>query len=430
MPQNESIQDLFIREMLEREARAEKFTCLIWMGLILSTYALFLILSKNLHPDLVFNISMLVCVMVPAFGAIFLVIHRGFYSTFLRYLNSFLQVSLVSIAIIFDVQAHGGQYALSSMPPMAYGLVLIVTAFRLRPWMGVFAGFVAALEFGLIYAFLILPSGDLNENLIAQIPSLGWEVTGMKIFVLLALGGACSFAAYRLRSQLLSMIKDAVRQTRLENSLGRYVSKEVAAEIMEGQEGKIPIRRVSAVIMFGDIRGFTEFSNQRDPIEVVTFLNSFFETVNEEIARHGGVLNKFLGDGFLAVFGVYNKTENVHQAAVNATLSILEEGESHLKQHGLEVGLALNSGEVIAGEIGSEGRCEFTVIGNTVNVASRIEGFNRKLGTRFLVPNDFLKHLDVDTLNAISHGKFAIRGITGEVELVELSLQERVLEQG
>ena len=424
MKATEDFRELLNSEMLQREANAEKFTCVVWIGLITTTYLLFIFATKDISPLLVRNISYLVLLMIPAFAGIFILIQKGYYSSWLRYLNSFLQVTLVSSAIFFDVHAHGIQYALSSMPPMAYGLVLIVTAFRLRPLMGIFAGLVAAIEFGLIYAWAVNNSPELTPELLKQIPSLSWSVTSMKILVLLSLGVACSFAAYRVRKQLLQLIQEAVRQSQLKSTLGRYLSPEVAQEIISTNEGKIPTRAVSAVIMFGDVRGFTEFSNKRDPSEVVSVLNDVFDSVSETVADEGGVLNKFLGDGFLAIFGIYGTSENPHAAAVQTALSILETSKKHLEPHNLEMGIAINFGEVIAGEIGSDGRCEFTVIGNPVNVAARIEGFNRTLGTQLLVPSEFLAQLGPFKIATKSHGHHTIRGVEQALELVELSPSE------
>ena len=413
-------QDLFSSELLKREATAEKFTCIIWIALIATTYSLFMLATDGLSPLLVRNITGLVAVTIPAFAIILILIQKGFYSSWLRYLNSFLQVSLVSAAIFFDIQAYGIQYALSSMPPMAYGLVLVVTAFRLRPLMGIFAGLVAATEFGLIYAYFARTSGELDADLLTRLPSLSWAVTGMKILVLVALGAACSFAAYRVRKQLILLIGEAVRQNQLRSTLDRYVSPEVAQEIIETNEGRIPTRMVSAVVMFGDVRGFTQFSSQRDPKDVVAVLNDVFETVNETVSPHGGILNKFLGDGFLALFGIYGNDPHPHQTAVKAAFEMLEKTSKQLAPFGLQMGIAINAGDVIVGEVGSDGRCEFTAIGAPVNVASRIEAFNRTLGTQLLVPSTLLENLGDLKLSSKSHGTHTIRGVPTEIELIEL----------
>ncbi len=420
MKTGDDFQGLFNSELLKREATAEKFTCIVWIALIAATYSLFIFATSGVSPLLKRNITALVAVTIPAFSFILILIHKGFYASWLRYLNSFLQVSLVSAAIFFDIQAHGIQYAFSSMPPMAYGLVLIVTAFRLRPLMGIFAGIVAASEFGLIYAYFKGTSGELTPELLSQLPSLSWSVTGMKILVLVALGAACSFAAFRVRKQLILLIGEAVRQNQLKSTLGRYVSPEVAKEIIETNEGRIPTRMVQAVVMFGDVRGFTQFSSQRDPKEVVAVLNDVFETVSETVAGHGGTLNKFLGDGFLALFGIYGEDKSPHQTAVNVAFEILAETSKQLAPLGLQLGIAINAGDVIVGEIGSDGRCEFTAIGSPVNLAARIEAFNRTLGTQLLVPRSLTEELESKNLSLHSHGSHAIRGVSKEIELVEL----------
>ena len=172
--------------------------------------------------------------------------------------------------------------------------------------------------------------------------------------------------------------------------------------------------------MFGDIRNFTQFSNSHSPAEVATNLNDFFDSADAAIAAHGGILNKFLGDGFLAIFGLFKTDGDPRVDATHAAFVIIEATSSRLSAKGMGVGIALNHGEVIAGEIGAEGRCEYTVIGNTVNVSARLEGLNRKLKTQLLVTTEFHRALPENFVNTKSHGLFNIRGIPDAIELIEL----------
>ena len=104
----------------------------------------------------------------------------------------------------------------------------------------------------------------------------------------------------------------------------------------------------------------------------------------------------------------------------NAAFDIIEATESDLLAKGLDIGVALNQGPVIAGEIGSEGRCEFTVIGNTVNIAARLEGLNRSFGTKLLVTEVFAADLKETLATQNPKGSKNIRGIDGDIEIIEL----------
>ncbi len=414
-----TIEERFQREMLSREARAEKFACLLWVSVILITFAFFL-MESSFGDELRTSISYLVAFTVPGFVLIYLFIHFGSYHPVVAYLNSMLQLTVVSGAIYFDTQAYGAQYALSSMPPIAYGLVIIVTAFRLRPLMGIFAGTMAALQFVMIYAWVSRSADDMSPELLAAIPSLGWEVTIMKVVVLVGLGVAGSFSAYSLRNELYNFIASARQEMRLHQSLGRYVSSQVADALREENENALATRKADVTVMFGDIRNFTQFSNSHSPAEVARNLNEFFDKADAAIAEHGGVLNKFLGDGFLAIFGLFGSQGDPRVDGTLAAFRIIEETSAMLADKGMGVGIALNHGEVIAGEIGAAGRCEYTVIGNTVNISARLEGLNRKLQTQFLVTSEFFSELPAGFVKTQSHGLHDIRGIPKAIELIEL----------
>lgn len=414
-----SIEERFQREMLSREARAEKFACILWISVILITYSFFLI-ETSFQAELRSSISRLVAFTVPGFCLIYLVIQFGRYHPLIAYLNSMLQLTVVSGAIYFDTEAYGAQYALSSMPPIAYGLVIIVTAFRLRPMMGIFAGTVAALQFLIIYTWVSRTAFDMSPELLVEIPSLGWEVTIMKVVVLIGLGVAGSFSAYSLRKELYNFISSARQEMRLHQSLGRYVSSQIADALREENENALATRKANVTVMFGDIRNFTQFSNSHSPEEVAKNLNSFFDKADAAIAEHGGILNKFLGDGFLAIFGLFGSQGDPRIDATLAAFKIIDSTTAPLSAKGMGVGIALNHGEVIAGEIGAQGRCEYTVIGNTVNISARLEGLNRKLQTQLLVTTEFYEALPQGFVRTRSHGEHNIRGIPNAIELIEL----------
>jgi len=414
-----TIEERFQGEMLSREARAEKFACILWVSVILITYSFFLI-ETSFQDELRSSITKLVAVTVPGFCLIYLFIQFGRYHPVIAYINSMLQLTVVSGAIYFDTEAYGAQYALSSMPPIAYGLVIIVTAFRLRPMMGIFAGSVAALQFLVIYTWVSRNAFDMSPELLAEIPSLGWEVTIMKVVVLIGLGIAGSFSAYSLRNELYNFISSARQEMRLHQSLGRYVSSQIADALREENENALATRKADVTVMFGDIRNFTQFSNSHSPEEVAKNLNDFFDRADSAIAKHGGILNKFLGDGFLAIFGLFETEGDPRVDGTLAAFDIINSTTASLAAKGMGVGLALNHGEVIAGEIGAQGRCEYTVIGNTVNISARLEGLNRKLQTQLLVTTEFHSSLPPRFVKTLSHGLHDIRGIPNAIELIEL----------
>jgi len=177
---------------------------------------------------------------------------------------------------------------------------------------------------------------------------------------------------------------------RIRNLFGVYLSTEVSRAILDGGvslEGES--RHVS--ILFCDIRNFTRFSAQRTPREVVERLNEFFSKMAGAISQHGGSINKFLGDGFMAVFGAPAPQADHARRAIEAALAMETELAAlnaqlrERSQNEVEFGIGIDSGEVVAGNVGSKDRLEYTVIGDPVNRSSRIEQLNKSLRTRILI---------------------------------------------
>jgi adenylate cyclase len=401
-----------------REANAEKITCLVWLAVIALTYVWFFIgFRETVAENLFTNITTLVLVMAPAFSFIAWLIHRGYYSPSIKYINTFLQVTLVSAAVAFDGQSEGAAYALSSMPPMAYALVPMITAFRLQPWLGLFAGSVAAVEFVLLYLFVLRP----DPALIAQIPSLGFQVTMMKAVVLFSLGVASALSARSLRNYFENYTRSQQTRARLERNFGRFVSNTIVDQIENSADGRVPATEQHAAIVFGDIRGFTSYSSKISSLEVTELLNAYFEIVCRIVEEEGGMVNKFLGDGFLAFFGLYSSDPKPCESAARAVLRMQEETDKLLAAHGLRAGAAANWGSIVTGEVGSAGRCEFTGIGAAVNLASRLEGLNDRLNTSFLVSQDFIGQINSDHFTVRFRGEQAVRGLDDNIAIFEIS---------
>jgi adenylate cyclase len=168
----------------------------------------------------------------------------------------------------------------------------------------------------------------------------------------------------------------------MEQALGTYLDRDVAEHIL--REGPaLKAREVDVTMMFVDIRGFTSFAERFAPREVVQTLNCLFELAVPIITRHGGHVDKFVGDGLLAVFGAPEALADHADCAVEAALEISCAAEKRF-QGDLEIGIGIDSGTVVAGNVGGGGRLDFTVIGDAVNTAARIEGATRATGDPIL----------------------------------------------
>jgi adenylate cyclase len=236
-------------------------------------------------------------------------------------------------------------------------------------------------------------------------------------------GVAAGFVARRLRSSFTSAIESVGERARIVSVFGQHVSPEVVERLIAGKtEVKSETRNVC--VMFLDIRNFTAFCEDKSPEEVVDYLNDVFEaTIDAVVSRHG-IVNKFLGDGYMAVFGAPIHEDNASRAGVDAALDIVERIEKLVAAGTIpptKVGIGLHTGDAVVGNIGSAQRREYTVIGDVVNVASRIESLNKELHSSVLVSDETWSASGRDDVKAIAHDAIHVRGRQQPVRIWQLA---------
>lgn len=182
------------------------------------------------------------------------------------------------------------------------------------------------------------------------------------------------------------MTKGLKQKERVEGLFGKYLSPEVAKKVLAEQsvDGILKGEKLRLSVMFTDIRGFTPMSRGMDPQELIHLLNSHFDEMIDIIDHHGGTLDKFIGDAIMAFFGAPIHYEDSHLRALNAAVQMQRASEKFNFQRRAEgkepihIGIGINTGEVVVGNIGSNKRVEYTVIGETVNIANRLCGIAKK----------------------------------------------------
>jgi adenylate cyclase len=174
------------------------------------------------------------------------------------------------------------------------------------------------------------------------------------------------------------------------DTFGKVVTPEIRNWLLQGNTN-LGGETVCATILFCDIRGFTTLSEQINPKQVVSLLNKYFSRMEQCIVKHNGIINKYIGDAIMAIFGVPLANQNQAIDAYKCCLDMrktLAELNKELKAENmpqLNFGIGLHTGNVLAGNIGSTSRMEYTVIGDTVNVASRIESLCKEYNCDLLV---------------------------------------------
>jgi len=180
------------------------------------------------------------------------------------------------------------------------------------------------------------------------------------------------------------MIDQLREKSRIQKTLEQVVSPDIMERLLAAREGNAShAQEFDLAILFCDLREFTSYAENNPPDEVIMFLNAYFTKLADVVAEHNGIVNKFIGDAILAVFGVDGDPDYATNA-VEAALDILMHSTSAVMRDGarFEVGIGINCGRAAAGTIGSSERFEYTFIGDSVNIASRLDGLSKRLGYR------------------------------------------------
>ena len=279
-------------------------------------------------------------------------------------------------------KAYNNVYLIEHIPFM------LLSILYLRFWLCFYASLIAILG-RLLLLFIISFFTEVDKQLLNE----SWGLTEI-----LLSGFIMGTIALLLRKMIESALAVASEKSRLHDIFGRFVSKDVADQIVS-KDLKIGGDNVNASVLFLDIRNFTHRSSTMTPEDAVTFLNQVFNFTVAEVEKAGGMVNKFLGDGFMAVFGAPLSLPNSCNSAVICAIGIFEKLQlfnvSRLGEN-VSLGIGINYGPMVAGVMGTDTRKEYTVIGDVVNTASRIESLNKEFGTSLLISQSVYDNLDAN----------------------------------
>jgi adenylate cyclase len=350
-------------------------------------------------------------------GTWFLV-RTGRFRPWMRYASSLVDVSICSVVMLLDFQKNGAVYAVSAGGPALYAVSVAMATLRLEPRLCLFAGVIAATQFLAVMRLVVRPAFPAEEALSAT-PDI--YISMMKAFFLLTIGGIGWVATRSMRGLLRRLTESAVERERVRGLLGMHVSEQVMEYLLSGQMKDGGERR-TITVCFTDIRDFTPLSESRTPEEVLRLLNLYFGRMCDIVAAHGGVVNKFLGDGMLIVFGAPTHQPDDAQRALASARAMLAEA-ARMRESGefpgLRIGVGLHRGEAVVGNVGGVQRQEYTAIGDTVNTASRVQDLTKALGRSLLVTRECRDALGPEPFEPL--GSHSVKGRAQPLELFTLT---------
>jgi adenylate cyclase len=340
-------------------------------------------------------------------------------SPFVRYGNALIETSFPTLSILILATVLPPVFVLLSPLQLAYVAFILVATLRLDFGLCAFTGAVACSEYlALSWFYLSQPEvAHFDPTLTVAAPYI------IRSTFFLALGVVAGLISIQIKKQFTHAVRSVTERNRIVSVFGQHVSPAVVEKLLAQEtEQQNEVRHVC--LMFLDIRDFTAFSEKRTPTEVVNYLNGLFDFMIESINQHHGIINKFLGDGFMAVFGApLSNGLDIHNAVLAAQDILAKVDELNMAGHipPTRIGIGLHAGEAITGNVGSAARKEYTIIGDTVNLASRIEQLNKQFHSQLLVSEAVWQAIAAHGYNAEPLGAVPVKGHEQLVQVYKLA---------
>ncbi|MDD5209262.1 MAG: adenylate/guanylate cyclase domain-containing protein [Elusimicrobiales bacterium] len=292
---------------------------------------------------------------------------RGVYDRWMKYVSAGVDALFLTLILVL-VEGNNGP-----LVPMYYVLIIESSLRYSRRAIFASAGFSAAGYAAVWYFSFGNP----------RLTPISTYVAVLQILIMVLVGAFSGYVVRKMRGLVLKFAHNLVRRELAESALSRYVSHQVARKILDSPDGSAIMsegRRTHAAILISDIRGFTPMSEAMGPEELVRLLNLYFSRMVDVVFRHDGTLDKFVGDALIVVFNDPFEQPDAEKRALacaaemQAEIAAFNREQEAGGKRTLGVGIGVHCGPVVAGNIGSASRMDYTVMGDTVNFTSRLQG--------------------------------------------------------
>ncbi len=344
-------------------------------------------------------------------------------SKFSAYFTTFSEVGLLSALLIVVVERSESIVILSSPAVLTYFILIILSTLHLDFRLSIYAGLLAAISYVAIsinYSYFNVLETYQNFQL-STIQYLGQGI------MMIAAGISAGFVARLIKSKMNASLNTLVEKNAVIDLFGQQISQQIVKEILEHPK-ELTGARKEVTIMFLDIRNFTPFVENKEPEEVVGYLNSMFGFMIDIVQSHNGIINQFLGDGFMATFGAPLSIGNSSQHAVLAAQKILDTLDAKVRKGVVpqtRLGIGIHFGEAVTGNIGSIARKQYSITGNVVILASRIEQLNKKFEGQLLISEEVHRQLDQQIKDKyLALGPINVKGREKPIPIYQLTENE------
>jgi len=388
------------------------------MAMLIVAAALMLVaISPAIGADLAVPEIALCAAAVAYFAALWQLVRRTRerWLRAVRLLSTTVEASFGTLAIALAAAIQGPAWAISSPTMLIHALAIVASTIRARPRLTLFSAGLACAQWLLLYFLYLEPRLDAVD-----LPTVRAWAAWERCFWLLLIGGTAAFATQHVRTTALFGLYNAAQRVRVHRQAERFLSAEGARRMLDGSARAGQVERREVTVLFCDLRDFTSLCERKRPAEVIALLNEFYQRACTAIGAHGGQVNKFLGDGMLALFDSQAPGGGHADAALAAARDLVEVA-AELRERGgiwaeLSIGVGLDTGPVLLGTVGADQRLEFTAIGATVNRAARLQALARPGGHSIILSRACVDALTVRrAIDAL--GREPIKGISVPVEI-------------
>ncbi|MBT8379390.1 MAG: adenylate/guanylate cyclase domain-containing protein [Ignavibacteria bacterium] len=335
----------------------------------------------------------------------------------LRYINAILESTIPSVAIILLTFFLKPIVAVNSPAVFLYFIFIFISILDLEFKVCALAGFIAAIQY-LFISLLFLDSYKEATELPIFVLPLSYIA---KTVILLVSGFAAGGVAHHLKNKIVRSLETLQERNELEKIFGQQVSKEVVDEFINNKL-EITSKKRNVSVMFLDIRNFSKFCEGKSPEEINKYQNEVLGFMIEEVNRNSGIVNQILGDGFMATFGAPVEYDNHTQNAVSAALQIVNELNKKNENGEIlktNIGIGIHTGEAFTGNVGTQDRQQYSITGNTVIMAARLEQLNKEFNSSVIVSKDVIEK--IKDVNHSSLGNVNLKGFANPIELYRLT---------
>ncbi len=428
--QNIQFEDLFQSESVKGE-KAAYF--LRWMIILLLGLAAIIMVATGRYVEALPFTFILIAVDF-IYNAFLTILYKNkkLDLPWIKFVSVTLDISLITMNHIIT-STFASTFAVATFATiLLYPVFILYAALRHNRALIIYSTIYSLLVFNLAY-FFVYP--NMDPDIIAQVAStdpmgqiyksLYIALFGISLLLVPRtihnlIGKQAELLDAKMQDEIKIKLHKQREQQLIEN-LYKFVSKEVAQKLLL-DPNLLKGKTAHITALFVDIRGFTKYCTNRSADDILGFLNRFYSIVADAIKEHGGLVNKFLGDSVFAIFGAPDGYVNTEQRAFNTCIDVLhridEHNSSFKREFGidLKIGIGIDSGNALVGNVGSTDHIEYTALGDVVNMASRYEKLNKRFNTRILFSSGVRDAIDglFDSIELEYLGKHLVRGTSSE----------------